>query len=158
MDLMDGVDKKTELSLRRKWLRRENAKWPVELTQVPEKGWRPVEWDSQKRVAVWRSRDYLVQVVDEGGGYFRISINRSEIDGDGKWRDGLTWDELQEIKNAVGFASMDAVEIYPAAEDVVNVANMRHLWVLPCPFALAWRRGKKADGETRGLEDAERGA
>jgi hypothetical protein len=33
----------------------------------------------------------------------------------------------------------DAVEIYPADKDIVNVANMRHLIVLPAPFPYTWR-------------------
>jgi hypothetical protein len=34
---------------------------------------------------------------------------------------------------------MWAVEIYPADGDVVAVANMRHLWLLPEAPAFAWR-------------------
>lgn len=33
-----------------------------------------------------------------------------------------------------------AVEIYPAERDIVNVANMRHLWVLPERLPFGWRR------------------
>jgi hypothetical protein len=36
----------------------------------------------------------------------------------------------------------DAVEVYPPAGDVVNVANMRHLWVLRDRLPFAWRGGK----------------
>ncbi|EOG1815585.1 hypothetical protein ACK3RA_000943 [Enterobacter hormaechei] len=49
-------------------------------------------------------------------------------------------DALQEIKSAVGYGDRDAVEIYPRDSDVVNVANMRHLWITPEPIAFAWRK------------------
>ncbi|MGL0761287.1 DUF4222 domain-containing protein [Citrobacter freundii] len=58
----------------------------------------------------------------------------------GRWKDGISWDALQEIKNAVGYADRDAVEIYPAQKDVVNVANMRHLWIVNEPLNFAWRK------------------
>jgi len=34
----------------------------------------------------------------------------------------------------------DAIEIFPADMDVVNVANMRHLWVMAEPVEFAWRK------------------
>jgi hypothetical protein len=30
------------------------------------------------------------------------------------------------------------VEIYPRDRDIVNIANMRHLWVMAEPLALGW--------------------
>lgn len=93
----------------------------------------------RKRFAVWRNNRFLVQAFDDGVGALRLSICRSELDDKGNWRDGLTWDELQQIKNAVGFSDFDAVEVYPAEADVVNVANMRHLWVMTEQLKFAWR-------------------
>ncbi len=61
----------------------------------------------------------------------RISVSRASVRGDGKWDEDLTWDEMQAIKSEIGLAPAWAMEIYPAAARVVNVANMRHLWVLP---------------------------
>lgn len=50
--------------------------------------------------------------------------------------DPLTWAELQWVKdNTLGPARV-AVEVYPAAADVVDEANMYHLWVLPEGFRL----------------------
>lgn len=40
-----------------------------------------------------------------------------------------------------GLADSWAVEVFPADADVVNVANMRHLWILPDAPAFAWRKG-----------------
>lgn len=47
---------------------------------------------------------------------------------DGK--DGITWDELQEIKNVVLGDEVTAIEIYPAQSQLVNLKNVRHLWVV----------------------------
>lgn len=44
--------------------------------------------------------------------------------------DGITWDELQYIKDACGFGAFDAVELYPANKDVINTGNWRHLYIL----------------------------
>ena len=39
-----------------------------------------------------------------------------------------------------GYADADALELYPMAADVVNVANLRHLWVMRDAVSFAWRR------------------
>lgn len=52
--------------------------------------------------------------------------------------DGITWDDLQWLKAAVGFGDREAVEVFPRDCDVVNVANMRHLWVLPAGSVLSF--------------------
>lgn len=56
----------------------------------------------------------------------------------GKWlqvwrkdgNDGITWDQLQEVKDLVFGEEATAVEIFPASSQVVNLLNVRHLWVL----------------------------
>lgn len=53
---------------------------------------------------------------------------------DGK--DGISWDDLQKIKNECAGEDSVAVEIYPKENDVVNETNMRHLWVMPIDFKL----------------------
>ena len=70
----------------------------------------------------------------------RLSINRTLLSGE-RWEDGITWDELQSIKMQCGYGDFDAMEIYPADRDIVNVANMRHLWIMASPLKNAWRNG-----------------
>ena len=48
--------------------------------------------------------------------------------------DGIPWDDLQHIKNDVLGADVAAVEIYPPQGDLINEANMRHLWTVPTGF------------------------
>jgi hypothetical protein len=93
-------------------------------------------------IEVWRSREFLVQVFQEGDGIVRASINRTSVNsGNGRWLDGISWDELQRVKREIGRGHRDAVEVFPADRDVVNVANMRHLWIFTEPLQYAWRKG-----------------
>jgi hypothetical protein len=49
------------------------------------------------------------------------------------WRkdgnDGISWDELQVMKNIVFGEDAVAFEIYPPQSEVVNIKNVRHLWI-----------------------------
>lgn len=124
----------------RRELARQNAKLPLTLQLVPRHEW-PEHLQSAPIRRVWRSRSYLVQEYIEAAPVsVRLSILRTTLDPQaGRWVDGITWDELQRIKREVGYGDRDAVEIYPADRDVVNVANLRHLWVLAEPVPFAWR-------------------
>lgn len=50
-----------------------------------------------------------------------------------------TWWEAQRIKNELAGEAATAVEVYPPQGEVVDGADMYHLWVLPgpLPFSLA---------------------
>lgn len=52
--------------------------------------------------------------------------------------DQITWDQLQTIKSELGFGDWYAVEVYPANADLVNDANMRHLWMLETRLSIGW--------------------
>jgi hypothetical protein len=83
---------------------------------------------------VWRSRKFLVQEHLEKG-VIRLSvIDASKIKAFGKqdykFGDSITWDDLQRIKAEVGYGDRCAVEVYPPDSLIVNVKNMRHLWIL----------------------------
>jgi hypothetical protein len=54
-------------------------------------------------------------------------------------RDGISWDTLQSIKNELLGHDALAIEFFPAACDVVDESNIRHLWEVPSellPFGL----------------------
>lgn len=123
------------------YLEAENEKWPSTLKQLG-----PGEFPEGRVREVWRSRDFLVQVYDVPGIPYveRLSVNRTTIDPlTGRWQDGISWDDLQALKEQCGRGRFDAVEVYPAQGDEVNVANMRHLWVLrESKVAFAWRKGR----------------
>lgn len=93
---------------------------------------------------VWRSKNFLAQVTKEPSGFTRLSVQRCAIDHNGHWVDGITWDELQQVKTECGLGEVWAVEVYPPEDMLVNVANMRHLWlVTDAPFA--WKDGRNTE-------------
>lgn len=141
MTTMTHMMLRQEIRETQQFLRAINARYSFVLKPVPQP-WPAIYQDGKaKALSVWRSKEFFVVVFDENG-RTRITVNRTMIDGSGEWMDGISWEELQRIKNEVGFADRDAVEVYPKDGDEVNVANMRHLWVLDedCPFA--WRKNK----------------
>lgn len=50
-----------------------------------------------------------------------------------------TWPEAQRIKDEIAGPTATAVEVYPPRNEIVDEADMYHLWVLPhaLPFSLA---------------------
>jgi hypothetical protein len=108
-----------------------------ELTVVPPSEWPAV---SDPPLQCWRSSKYAVQLYNETAypGMKRLSICRATVGTSGRWNDGLTWDELQAIKREVGFGDWYAIEVYPRDQDIVNVSNMRHLWLMPKPLPIGW--------------------
>jgi hypothetical protein len=46
---------------------------------------------------------------------------------------------LRAAQTGAGFSGNWAVEVYPPEDEVVNVANMRHLWIIHKP-EYGWRR------------------
>lgn len=130
-------------------LKRQNALYPRHLVEMPREQWPPIA-DGQFRSGAtphtaYRSRSFLVVVWQEPNGFFRLSVNRTEWDkGKGRWRDDISWDDLQRLKAEAGFGDMCAVEIYPPDRHVVNVANMRHLFLTQAP-AFMWTRTPAAE-------------
>ena len=113
-----------------------------QFTEIPPDHWPHVEESSGSiRIKVFRSDTFLVQVFSDPSGYYRISVNCIS-QKHGAWRDGITWDQLQAIKKAIGYGDLCAVELYPPEKDVVNVANFRHLFILQSPPPFMWIDGK----------------
>lgn len=96
---------------------------------------------------VFLNDEYLVQEYIVPTGHIRLTINSTRRTGR-KWVDQIPWDTLQHIKRMVGHADKCAVEIYPPDQHVVNVANMRHLWITDMPD-FAW----KNEEVDHGLQD-----
>ena len=92
-------------------------------------------------IACLRSRRFMVQVYPATGRFpMRLTIQRTAVNDTGGWVDGITWDEMQRLKREAGYGELCAVEVYPPDSEVVNVANLRHLWLLPEPPPFMWRR------------------
>lgn len=124
----------------RKLLRAQNAQASPVLKEIPREQWPQHVSAHQKRPAkVWLSKTFLVQAYVEEYDIVRLSVNRTEIVIEtGHWRDGITWDELMLVKRECGYADRWAVEVFPPDEEVLNVANIRHLWLMPNAPTFAW--------------------
>lgn len=127
-----------ELRAKSRYLREQNRKYSFVMEQIAKELW-PPSAPSKTPVEVWRSCQFLAQVFPAKDNAQRISICRTELDISGNWRADIAWDDLQQIKNECGFVDRWAVEIFPPAEELVNVANMRHLWITQYP-PFAWTK------------------
>lgn len=102
---------------------KDKAKWPTAAPHVQQ---------------VWESKEFLAVIYLERE-YLRLSVNRVAVDWHrGQWKDGITWDQLMQIKSDIGLGQFWAVEVYPPDDKVVMVANLRHLWLLDAPPPYAW--------------------
>ena len=98
---------------------RENG-WTVEVQDVPSVSGTP--WEGMLRVAITHS-----------------TAKTHKQFNDRRYRPAITWDQLQQIKDRL-WPKQVAIEIFPPEAEIVNVAPMRWLWVLPLgqglPFSI----------------------
>lgn len=121
----------------------EAAMRPELLTEIPKDQWPPsYRLGPNAPVKAWASRKYLAQLYDvgacEGRTGMRLSVCRVTLLESGHWEENLTWEELMQVKREIGCGDMYAVEVYPRDDDIVNVANLRHLWILATPLSIGW--------------------
>lgn len=57
-----------------------------------------------------------------------------------------TWWEMQRIKNELAGETATAVEVYPPQSEVIDQANMFHLWVLPQPLSFSLYEARQGKG------------
>jgi hypothetical protein len=118
--------------------------WPAHLTRLPERQWPAVPAGITRPGGVWRSRHYLACLFEAppfgGVEVRRLTVNRVTLGGAGQWEDRIPWDDLQQCKREIGYGDWYAVEVYPRDRDLVNVAHMRHLWLLAEPLEIGWFR------------------
>ncbi len=124
-----------------KYLNAENAKQSLFPVRVDADKW-PSAWEALqcKPFDLFRSRDFVVALYEAPRG-IRMSVNRTMINRAGDWVEGISWDELMELKRHCGYGEMYAVEVYPRDADIVNVASMRHLWIMREPLEIGWFKG-----------------
>jgi hypothetical protein len=135
-----------DLKAKRQYLREENKKYPAALVEIPCNTPTARAFPDKAPKRAWRSRGFLVQYWEsKEGSPARLSINRTELDSEGAWKDGITWDELQRLKREAGFGQIQAIEFYPPDIDIVYDANIRHLFLLEhYPLTFAWTKENSA--------------
>jgi hypothetical protein len=130
------------LNQKRRALKEDSKRFPDSLLEVSRSEWpRHLIGTPAEPVRSWRSRKFFGMLYRDRD-FDRLSFGRSDLDGAGEWKDGLTWDELMTLKREAGFGDRFAIELYPADSAIVNVANLRHLWLLDSPPPQSWRGGK----------------
>ena len=131
-----------EFKKARRALELENRKFSdkFELVHEIEAKLEPGE---KRPIKGWRNRHFLAAIYFENNESVRLTINRSKVDSDGNWVGDITWDELMAVKQGIGMSNVWMVEIFPPDSEVVNVANLRHLWITGEP-AFAWSKAKKS--------------
>lgn len=83
--------------------------------------------------AVWKNNLYIVLAMFEPNGITRLQIRPN--DG----QPTRSWQHLQRIKNELMGPERVAVEVFPAVSELVDDANIYHLWVLPEGARLPFR-------------------
>lgn len=126
-----------EIRRKQAHLRAQNKMYGPRMIDIPESQW---EFKQFKPREVWRSSSHLVQIFPLQDGASRMTVARTMIGEDGQWLPGISWDELMRIKDECGYGRDWAVELFPPNDQVVCVANMRHLWLVPEAPAFAWRK------------------
>lgn len=77
---------------------------------------------SEPSIGAWESAQYKVYAfMDQNA----IRLDIEKVDKS----DGLSWDDIRQIKNDCGFQHFDAVEFYPREQDVINTGNFRHIYL-----------------------------
>lgn len=130
-------------------LKRNNLRYPDHLVAIPSGLWpdmrdAPGGGTGSIVLSAMRSRAFMAVVWLEPSGFTRLSVNRTEWDErQGRFRDDISWDDIQRLKAEVGYGEAWAVEIYPADNEIINVANMRHIFLLGEAPACAWRSPRR---------------
>lgn len=146
---MDTITKNTSTTMdkklvyeARKHLRKENSKYGDRFESLPPEKWpEPFRLPSIPLKRVMRNAGFLVMdyAPHNSEVLSQLGVVRTDIDDQGRWLDGITWDELMAVKRGVGFGDAPAVEAYPEDSRTVNVANIRWLWILYVRPQFFWK-------------------
>jgi hypothetical protein len=81
--------------------------------------------------AAYRNRVFSVLVRDVGDGVQHMAVTSLS-------QERPSWYEMQRIKDEIAGEDRTAVEVYPPKSEIVDGADMFHIWVLrdPLPFSL----------------------
>lgn len=135
MNIKNYIDDKTLNRQQRRALEKTKraliATYPEKLTKVDENDPNmPYTSHASDLREVWRNKQFTVLVWRVPGGT-KMSVQRNEWDSHTRrYKDGITWDEIMEIKRAIGFGNMCGVEFFPPDDEVINIANVRHIWFI----------------------------
>lgn len=95
---------------------------------------------------------YQVLRKELPGGWLHLSIKRLDKESCHDWR------HFQQIKDEVAGPMREAVELYPAFDRVVDMANQYHLWVAPegFRFPFGFKSVRAVSADTNGTQAKQR--
>ena len=108
------------------------------LKLVPKTKWK---FFPEKLERVWVSNELLVQLYKESDDLYRMTVSNKEYTldkGHPIWKDGISWEDLMAVKKEIGMDAWWGLEAYPPEEFMVNVANMRHIFLQRDKPLWAW--------------------
>jgi hypothetical protein len=122
------------------WTRRDDA--PPKWNAAHAGSWGPM-------IGYWHNALYIVMAYDRSTSWGRIvHLAIRKLDNDGPGSD-VPWAHKQRIKTELIGPRRVAIELFPSEHELVDEANMYHLWVLPegttVPFTLDARRAEPFD-------------
>lgn len=104
-----------------------------EMRELPPEQWPVLSFIESEPLKVWVSNDFMAVLYRfRVNGLLRLCVNRTKKNGK-DWRDGITWDDLQRIKNECLGEDVWCIENYPSQDKLVNLSNQRHLFILDEP-------------------------
>lgn len=92
----------------------------------------PYHPDGRLKMA-YRNNLYSVQEFAFPGGVTKLMIRRHDDQPMHNWK------HLQRIKNEICGPEAIAIEVYPAESELVDVANIYWLFVMPPGFVMPWK-------------------
>ena len=102
----------------------------LEMTRLPRSEWPLFTALETEPLDVWVSSEFMAVLYRQrADGNRRLTVNRMRRNNRGDFRDGITWDELQRVKNECLGPDVWCVENYPSEEKLMNVCNQRHLFI-----------------------------
>jgi hypothetical protein len=104
---------------------RQRRSWPPQMTPLPLPADLPP--DQQQIKAQWRSRWHLA-IHWKRDGHEYLNMHRVEMDQTGMWLPGITWEDMQAIKQQCGFGLMVGHVLFPSNYDPVP-QNIYTMWL-----------------------------
>jgi len=89
---------------------RQRKTWPEDMQPLPLPADLPPE--QQQIEGQWRSRYYLATLWNRNG-LRTLHINRTEMQQDGEWMPGISWEDMQAVKIQCGLGLLVGAVYFP---------------------------------------------
>lgn len=135
----------SELKANRRAMFHENNRWPKKLKEVPKADW--PEGSPKQLMGMFRSRDFLVQIVESQNGIMMVNVARTMIDSDGRRMvGGISHSTMQRIKAEIGLGDEYGLELYPPDKHKIDTAGSRFMWIMPDPIPFCFHKAPELRG------------